>query len=237
MELQEFSLIGLIGQLRFALNPKYPDVRGEIITDMVSRLDLPHWGWGDEVINFHNEDRTWTLLAGGREARGVFFRIEEVAEIVGVATELFEATLSHLQVTEVNFVGARTYWGAAVDSFDELRDYVIQDIGTSKFGDLIAATGTPASDVGFVVECHSQDPKHTFRFGPMTRAQAASVYMPDAPQEDLPENFLFLDLDRNYNEKTFPADEAITQWQRNIERNLEIAGEIGKMLTGVSAVR
>jgi len=88
-----------------------------------------------------------------------------------------------------------------------------------------------------VVEFHEEDPKHAFRIGPMTREQAMAVYLPDSKPEDLPESFLFLDLDRSYNDKSYPAIEAPDRWEKALRKNFEIAGSLGRILTGTGAVR
>jgi hypothetical protein len=236
MELQEFSLIGLIGQLRYALSPLYPDVRGRIITQVKEALELPEWGWGDEVVNFHNADRSWTLLVGGREARAQFARVEDTAKSIDTAATVFESALSLLDVKDVAFVGARTIWVAAADSFEEVRDYISGMLDAPPMGELIAATGTPLSDIGWTVECHSQDPRHSFRVGPGTREQFAATF-PWLQRENFPDSFLFLDLDRNYHETVVPAVEAVERWRKTAERNLEIAEAMSQILTGTGTVR
>ena len=237
MELQELSLISLVGQLRFAPSPLYPDVRGRLIRELGEGLSLPHWGWGDEVVNLHNEPRTWTLIAGHKEARVQFSRVEDVDAILDVSSQFFRRALNLLEVSEVAFVGVRTFWAAAVDSFEELKDSMLSSLGSPALHALVEATGTPTSDLGWAVECHGQNPRHMFRFGPMKREQASAQAMPNAPVDDLPESFLFLDLDRNYHEQTDEPALAVERWVKSAGRNLEIADEMSKLLTGAGAIR
>ena len=59
-----------------------------------------------------------------------------------------------------------------------------------------------------------------FRLGPMKREQATTVYIPDAKPEDLPESFLFLDVDRNYHE---PTIRPTRPWSAGSEQLSEIS--------------
>ena len=89
MELQEFSLIGLVGELRYPLSPLYPDVRGRLITELTGALDVSDWGWGDEVVNLVNKDRSWTFLAGGRQARAQLYQVQDIDAAIAAAMTLF----------------------------------------------------------------------------------------------------------------------------------------------------
>jgi hypothetical protein len=237
MELQELSLLSIYGQLRYQLRPRFPDVRGAFIEELTAVLDLPHWGWGDEALTLWDEERTLSLLAGGREARAQFSRVEDTEKAVEMATTHFSMTLSRFGVQEVEFVGARTFWAAPVDSFDELRDSMLGRLGSDSFADTLKAVGRPVSDVGWVVEFHGENPQHSLRVGPMTREQAVAQHIPDAKLEDLPENFLFVDLDRFYSGTKYPASEGPDRWEKTFRKNLEIADSLGRIVTGTGSVR
>jgi hypothetical protein len=237
MELQEPSLLGLIGQLRYQLRPRFADVRGAFIEELTGELKLPHWGWGDEAITLQDEERTLTLFATARELRAQVSRVTDLAEVTRMVTTLFNLGLERFAVEEVEFIGARTLWGAPVDSFDDLSAALVEQLGSGGFRELLGAVGRPVSDVGWVVEFHREDPKHALRVGPMTREQAVAQNIPEAKLEDLPESFLFFDLDRSFNDKPFPSGEAVDRWTKALDKNLEIASGLGKILTGTGAVR
>ncbi len=237
MELQEFSILAAIGQVRYPLSSRYPSARGQLLEEVIDAFAFPTWGWGDEFLNFHNEDRSLTLIAGGRESRAQFMRVEDIETVIDTSTRLFALALERFNVQQVDFVGARTFWAAAVDSFEDLRDALVGQLGSSTFAAMIDAAAQPVSDAGWVLEFHDKDPKHSLRFGPMKREQAVAQFVPDAKLEDLPASFLFLDVDRVYNDEQQDAQVAVKRWEQSFRKNVELAGEIGRVLTGIAAVR
>lgn len=218
MELQELSPIAIMGQIWYPLSARYPDVRGSVIEEVTAALELPNWGWGDEFLNFFNDDRTLTLIAGGRESRVQMRRLEDVEAVVETFIKFFEIVLSRFNVTEVDFIGARSFWIGPVDSFEELRDNLLERLGSTTFAEVLAEIPGSPSDSGWVVEFHSKDPKHALRVGPMTREQVVAQFIPDAPSDDFPPQFLFLDLDRFLNDGAHPASDVPKVWEHAFAR-------------------
>jgi hypothetical protein len=184
----------------------------------------------------HDEDQTTTLIAGGQEVRAQFNGFSEVEEALTIVQDFFEMSLETLGVKEVKFMGSRTYWGAASSSFDELLAWMVERLGSEVTAALAAQVGSKVTDAGWAFEFMDKDPKHRLTFGPMTRDQFLERVLPNASADDIPETFLFMDLDRIYTESTHTRDQALTKWRENFERNLDVGRAAGGILTGELAI-
>jgi hypothetical protein len=236
MELQELALKALGCQLRYELTPRYPDVRGRLAEEVIERFDVPQWGWGDQFLNFGNEEQSRVLIAGGQEVRAQINRVSDISETVAMIGDFFALALDILDVKEVSFVGARSYWAAAVSSFDELREWMLNGLGSSVLNDVSGQVGGKLTDIGWVLEFMDQDPKHRLALGPMTREQLLERVLPSATSDDIPDAFLFIDFDRIYNETEHDRGQALEKWRNAVDRNLEIVHGLGGVLTGERAI-
>lgn len=81
------------------------------------------------------------------------------------------------------------------------------------------------------------DPKHRLQIGPMKREQLLGQILRGAEVDEVPESFLYLDLDRIYNETVFVRDDALKRWEESLRRNLDLAERFAAELTGMQSVR
>jgi len=236
VELQDFALRGVTCQLSYPLSTRYPDVRGRFLEELTAEIDLPEWGWGDEYLNFTNKDRGLTLIAGGRESRSQFESIVDVEDVVATTARLFEKAVDEFNVQEVGYIGVRTFWTAAVDDFDRLQEWARESLLSAPLRSASERIGV-LSDLGSTLEFMGADPKHRLQIGPMKREQLLGQILRGAEVDEVPESFLYLDLDRIYNETVFVRDDALKRWEESLRRNLDLAERFAAELTGMQSVR
>lgn len=63
-------------------------------------------------------------------------------------------------------------------------------------------------------------------YGPVLPGQRSGAFPPQ---------FLFLDIDRVYNEDVIDAEKALETWERSLARNLEIGEKLAGLLTAAPA--
>jgi hypothetical protein len=234
MELQDFVLKGVTSQLRWGvLTPRFIDRRGALIEALLARHDLTEWGYGEDVLEVFKQDQSIALAAGNQEARGIFENVEDTGEVASTCRSFFEFVLGELDISEVSFVGVRSYWLAPTDSFEGLTAWMIEKLSPG-VGPLREAVGTKPTDAGWVFEFHAADPKHRLRLGPMNPQQAMAQFFRDKNEENYPPQFLFLDFDRVYNDDKIDRSAALDRWETSFGRNLEIGAKLGQLLSDTS---
>jgi hypothetical protein len=157
--------------------------------------------------------------------------VVDVEDIVTTTRTLFGKVVSDFDVAEVGFIGVRTYWAAASDDFDELRDWLRDASFASSLQEALHPVGQ-VTDIGWVCEFMHEDPKHRLAVGPMTREQLQNQILRSAREDDFSEVFLWMDFDRVYNETAHAQAEVVERWERSFRRNLELAAQVGEQLTG-----
>jgi hypothetical protein len=235
VELQELSLKSVRTQLRFKPTARFADVRGHITEELSRTHDLSEWGWGDAFVHVFSPDRTTNLVVSGRELQAGFEQIHRLDDLRESMAGFFEFGLETLGVDEVIFLGIRTYWIAAVDSFDELRAWLIESLSQG-VDPLLEPFGGSPSDVGWTFEFHQKDPKHSIRFGPMKQAQLVEQILATNSTEGIPLEFLFVDLDRFYNDGPIEARSVPERWNDSFQRSLDLGAQLGRIVaTGFEA--
>jgi hypothetical protein len=226
VELQELSLKTVWTQLRFRPSSRIADIRGQIAEELSKAHELPEWGWGEDVAHVFSSDRTTNLIVTGRELRAGFDKIERLDDLRQTITSFLSYGLDVLGVEEVMFLGVRSYWLAAVDSFDELRDWLIASFSGGA-APLLEALGDSPTDAGWVYEFHKQDPKQRLQFGPMKQAQLVEGVLTTDSSEGIPPEFLFVDMDRVYNDKPTEVGRVIERWSDSFQRTLDLGERLG----------
>jgi hypothetical protein len=194
VELQELVLRAATIQMRFPLEPMFADVRGALIRELRTRFSLQDYGWAEAVLQASNEARTQTFIIGSRELRVSYEHLERVEEFIEASRSFFEFGVETLQLEAIEFLGVRTYWFAAVDSFEELRDWLAGQLAAgSPFG---PALNQRLSDIGWSFEFRDQSPEHLLRVGPMRVEQLLDQIFATDDRDLFPEQFLYVDLDR-----------------------------------------
>jgi hypothetical protein len=228
VDLQELVVRVAIGQMRFRLAPRFADLRGALIEELAQRYDLHEYGWSETQLRVGNEDLSRSLIVGSREGRFVYEQLERIDDYVENGRAFFGHVLDTLGVDEIQYLGVRTYWMAAVDSFDDLVAWMRQWLSPDEPFSGLAPT--KLTDVGWVFEYHEKDPKLSVRLGPMKVEQVIEQFVGTDKRDLFPEQFLFLDLDRLYNEDAIPAGDAVARWEESLRKNLELGSKLGAAL-------
>jgi hypothetical protein len=230
MELQDLVPAGVTSQLRFAtVNPGFVDRRGALIESLLTQGELTEWRYGEDFLEVFRRDQSVALFASSRDLRAIFEHFEDRATVVSRTRDFLGATLEELAVTEIGFIGVRSYWLAAADSFADLNEWLLERLSPplTPFFDVV---GSKPTDAGWVLEFREKDPKHNLKIGPMTPAQATAQFFRDNDEENFPPQFLFLDIDRIYNEEVIATDKALERWEKSFTRNFEIGEKLGELL-------
>lgn len=231
MEIQELTLQAVVSQLR----PTQPslhfvDNRGSILEQLKEDLGLPEWGYSHDFVELFSKDRSAAIHVASDEVRVMFEHIEDPGDVREMSEQVLESMFDRLKLESFRFIGVRTWWTAAADSFEELNDWMVDRF--SKSGkDLFDAVGQKPTDSAWVFEFHDKDPKHTLNIGPMTAEQAVSQTFRDNDPENFPPQFLYIDLDRVYNDDPdLNRPDALDLWRKSFDRSLEMGERIGKQL-------
>lgn len=225
MELQDVTMRGVTTQLRFDPSHRFPDVRGRLI-EQLRELDeeLTEWSWGD-AAEVHRSDGSLALLVAAREVRVQSHALRTSDDFRSIALGGFSRALDTLGVANVTFVGIRSFWIGAVDSFDELHEWLNQAL-SAPAAPLLEIFGGPPSDTGWVWEFHQRDPKHSIRLGSMTRSQLAGTFVGSDLAEQYPLEFLFFDLDRVMSDTPISVEDLEARWNESFDG----AAELGRTL-------
>lgn len=213
--------------MRFGLAPRFADRRGAIIQALRTEHDFQDFGWSETSLHVGNAEKTRIMVVGSRELRIVYEHIERTEDFLDAARSFFTFGLDQLEVQELDFLGVRSYWLAAVDSFDELRDWMIDRFSPSE--PFSAALSAKVSDVGWVFEYRDQDPETVVRLGPMKVEQLIDQIFGTSAADIFPDQFLFLDIDRIHR-GPIQAEEALSRMETAFERALAAGERIARTL-------
>ncbi len=229
MELQELALRAITIQLRFRLAPRFADVRGTLIEELQEAHGLSEYGWGDAQLDVHDLERTRNMVVGSRELRISYEQIDRLESFMEAASAFLTRGLDVLHVQTVEFVGVRSYWIAAVDSFEELAAWMLRRLSPDE--PFSGAIGTRPSDAGWVFEYHGdENPWHTVRVGPMTVDQLVGQVLATNQRDLFPDQFFFLDLDRVYQKAEIPAGDAVARAAASVDKSQAIGRKIAAWL-------
>jgi hypothetical protein len=224
MEIQEPLLKMLIFQARFEPSPRFADLRGALVERLRMEAGVPHWSWGD-IVEVANESRSIIAAASSRDLRVRTEFSVDAEEFKVLVSKCARATFETLKVESVAFVGVRCYWVAAVESFEDLRDRLVERLGGNNAG--IDLVGQPVSDAGWVYEFFDQNPKHMLRFGPMKREQAIGLNLFSEANKDLiPVEFLFVDVDSVFSDVAMATEAAVAKMEEHCELGTRIGAEV-----------
>jgi hypothetical protein len=197
-----------------------------LISALRSRLEAEQWGYGGGEVEVYRDDRTWTAAVSSRDTRLITEQITDVSAIASVVNDVTSAVCDLLDVRgDYSFLGIRTQWVAAVDSFDELRDRMADRLGGS-LSSVFSVVDQPLTDAGWVWEFHGVDPKYSVRFGPMTREQGLQVYFYEVNEERVPLEFLFVDFDRVINEQPVSRHRSEQVWADDLRASISVAEQV-----------
>ncbi len=232
LELQDFVIKGITSQLRFSeVNPLLVERRGGLIKSLLKQHELDQWAQGEGFVDVSDPARGIALNVTNREMRAMFERVDQVADVVDASRAFFELVDEVLEVGTIAGVGVRSWRMAAVDDFESLNGWLLEDL-LNRRDPLFEPFGHPPSDVGWAFDFHEADPKHNLRIGPMKREQAMAQLFRDQTEANYPSQFLMIDLDRFYSdEERTPAADALERWERTLTRNLEISEAVGRVLS------
>jgi hypothetical protein len=229
MELQEIVLHGVTVQVRFVPRPRYGDARGKLVEDLAEAFDLTEWTLGPEVL-VTTRDRSRSYLVGSSELRAQREAVPDERDAESEIGHFIEYCANELNVAEATFLGVRTFWLGAVDSFEDLTAWMVGRFGGGA-AELVSEIGKPVTDVGWSFEMHGDDPKWSLRLGPMTADQLISYTLfSEQSRERLPADSLFLDLDRVFNDRPLPRDSLVQTFASSLQKNLEMGRHLASLL-------
>lgn len=229
MELQEILLRAVSVQVRFEPRSRFADCRGQIVEELLEANALTEWTLGAEV-GVSAKDRSRAFMVAQSEFRAQYEAIDNRMDTLEGIRKFVEYAIEKLAVTEASFVGVRTFWLGAVDSFDALRDWMVKELG-GRVTDLVGSLGKAITDVGWTYEMHEDDPKMSLRLGPMTLEQLIGygVFSGEL-RERLPPNSVFVDLDRFINARPTSSDRITEVVESSFSRNVELGERLANQL-------
>jgi hypothetical protein len=228
MELQELVVRVVASQMRFRLAPRFADVRGDVIAALKEMTGAVEYGWSDTQTLVFDSDHARNFVAGSRELRLVFERVERMDDYIELGRQFFSYGLEKLGVESVEFVGVRSAWMGATESFEDLSKWMSERLNPTE--PFTQAVGQGHSDVGWTYEYRDHDPKVGIRMGPMKIEQFLTQYVETTERDFYPEVFLFMDLDRIIDAEPIAASEAVMRWEDSITKSLDLGQRIGGAL-------
>ncbi|MDQ6775392.1 MAG: hypothetical protein M3071_04030 [Actinomycetota bacterium] len=233
MEIQEPVLKSVLSEVRFRPTPRFPEKRADIIARLQEVRGLENWNMADQFVQALTEGDTDDLLQVSIGNAAFSFENPVATEARSATEEALNMVLDVLEIEAAIYVGVRSTWLAAAESFDELRDFLVANLGGASTS-VLEPVGQKPSDVGWVFEFRATQPQHVLRLGPMQQEQASNQIFRDKDPENYPPNFLFLDLDRLYSASPVPREELIGRWGSAFDRCLEVATEVITRLRSLS---
>lgn len=226
MELQELTATAITVQVRFRLAPAFADKRGAMIAALCEAHGLSEYGWAETFLQVTNPEQTKRLVIGSRELRISYEHVERIDDFVTAAREFIEYGVTELALDELEFLGVRSHWLAAVDSFEELRDWLAAWLTPDN--PVSAAVAAQPSDLGWIFEFRDQSPEYVARIGPMKVEQLLEQIFVTSQRDLFPEQFLFLDLDRVYRGDHAPSTaDLIDRIKESLDRAVAVGERFG----------
>lgn len=231
MEIQEPSPRLLISALRFeTVSPWLLDRRGELISRMSKKYDLPEWLAQQDLVQLSTSDSRRLFQMSSRDVYVSLENFEDLTEAIGAAEGFISDALDALEVDRITWTGTRMHWLAAADSFDQLCAWFAYR-SRALTGALSDILNRSPSDVGLVLEYKDKDPLITVRVGPMRAEQAMAQLFRDKDVTHYPEQFLFLDLDRVHSEDRLKRPDALSQWRQRVDSLTKIGDALLRSVT------
>jgi len=198
---------------RWALGPRYADVRGELTEILAAATDAAdNWAWdvfdGDPSILVWNEDRRLHVIV---QPRGLDIVSEhpDIDAVVAVASEVLAGCLDALNLKVVTRVSSSAKWtlaaGAAADVEKALEDWLLSPRLRTTLGpiggrpDDLILSGRFEADNGVVT---------MFKTEPVTDEQAVGggFFISDMEASEFPPASLLVDLERQHTDEFDSAD-------------------------------
>lgn len=221
MEVQEPVLKSLTGEVRFSALPRYADHRGHIIERLRDEHDLTQWGIGEVAADAWAEDNTAFVHTSPQNVVVAAEHRPDVQETRETVERLMRSVLEDLLAENFVFVGVRSHWLSATDSFEDLNRLLLDRLGPAS-EELFSGFGQPPVDSGWVFDFSTEEGLiHHLRFGPMKAEQAMGQYFRSKDAENYPPQFLFVDLDRVRTDES--GGLSFDDWLRSVERVPSVA--------------
>ncbi len=225
MEIQEPVLKSVLSEIRFPVTPRFVGSRGDLVERLKALKGLQDWNMAEQFVQVFTNgepDHLLQVSAGNTALSLENLTAPECKELTAAAIEI---VLEVLDLQEVSYVGVRSWWIAATESFQDLRDALIERFAAESTS-VLEPVGQKPSDVGWVFEFRSTQPQHVLRVGPMGQEQASREIFRDKDPDNYPPQFLYVDLDRHYSDESVPAAAAVDRWTRTFDRSLSVAEDV-----------
>jgi hypothetical protein len=228
MEVQEPVLKGLTSEFRFPALPRYSDRQGGIIERLRDNHGLSQWGIGDAAADAWAEDNRAFVHTSHQNVVASVEHWADVHAMRETVESLLRSVLEELQLEDFVFVGVRSYWLSAADSFEDLNRLLFERLGPAN-QDLFSPFGQPPVDSGWIFDFRLEDGLvHHLRLGPMKAEQAMAQFFRNKDTENYPPQFLFVDLDRVRTDEE--GGLSFDDWLRAVERAPAVADDFHSAL-------
>lgn len=224
MELQEAVLKAVISEIRFEPTPRFPEVRAELIERLRDAGGLDNWAMSEQFVQIFTEGDPRALLQVSIGNLSTSFENMGADECRAATGRTIETALDALGLKTATYIGVRSSWLAATDDFDQLNEWLIENIGGAA-PHVLEPVGQKPSDSGWVFEFRSSEPEHLLRVGPMKEEQATSQ-LRDKEPGNYPPQFLLIDLDRQYKTVTQGVPAVVERWGSAFDRCLAVAEQV-----------
>jgi hypothetical protein len=225
VEIQEPVLRSVLSELRYPATPRFIGARGELIERLRTLRASRDWNMAEQFVQVFTDGEPDHLLQVSAGNMAFSFETLPASESKELTAAAAETVLETLGLDEVSYVGVRSWWLAAADSFEDLRDHMVELLATNSKS-ILEPVGQKPSDAGWVFEFRTSQPEHVMRIGPMGAEQAAREWFRDKEPGNYPPHFLFVDIDRHYNGEVIAADEVLDRWDRAFDRCLSVAEDV-----------
>jgi hypothetical protein len=227
MEIQEFAPRHLIAQLAFKRNQSAViDRRGALAEELHERLNTSSASLEQTAAEATTRDGLSRYRIGMAQLLAVL-HIDGLDEGGEKVETFFKHGMDLLNAPPLARIVAHSSDVAAVPSFDELRDALLENLSSSPSG-VRDAVGVPLADAGWLYDFRDDSRIVEVRIGPMYDEELRKVF--DAPDAALfPAASLFIDVKvvlRVGDSDRDPLD----LWASALERNRQITNNLSTWL-------
>jgi hypothetical protein len=228
MEIQEFAPRHLVAQLAFERNQAaVVDRRGELAGELHELLGTSSASLDATAAEATTPDGMSKYRIGMGQLLAVL-HIDGFKDGSEEIKRFFQRGLELLSNPRLVRVVAHTSYVAAVPSFEELREALLEGLSASP-SRLREMVGTPLSDVGFSFDFGDDHSIVELRIGPMRdRELGRFIEAPDGAV--FPDASLFLDVKVVLRAEDADRD-PLELWTSALERNRRLGGSLSAWLT------
>jgi hypothetical protein len=228
MEVQEFAPRHLVAQLAFEKNQAaVVDRRGELAGELHELMGTSSASLDATAAEATTRDGMSKYRIGMGQLLAVL-HIDGFKERAEDVERFFQRGLELLSTPRLTRAVAHTSYVAAVPSFEELRDALLEGLAASP-AQLREMVGSPLSDVGFSFDFRDDNAIVELRIGPMRDSELGRFI--EAPEDVVfPDASLFLDVKVVLRAEDTDRD-PLELWRSALKRNRLLGDRLSTWLT------